>query len=55
MILSSRKSVLKEGKQLDKIDVEMKSNLFKNSKKDPWVRASGKKKQTFQNFYVVLG
>ena len=27
------KSVLKEGKQLDKIDVEMKSNLFKNSKK----------------------
>ena len=26
------KSVLKEGKQLDKIDVEMKSNLFKNSK-----------------------
>ena len=47
--------MLKEGKQLEKIDVEMKSNLFRNSKKDPWVRASGKKKQTFQIFLCGVG
>ena len=47
--------MLKEGKQLEKIDVEMKSNLFRNSKKDPWVRASGKKNRRFKFFYVVLG